>query len=338
MDTSKKFSIIIPVYNTAETLSASVNSCLNQKYPNIEIICIDDCSTDNSRELLTAFQNSDKRIKCIFHSKNESLHIARLSGISQSSGDYVLFLDSDDTFRPDAFRQIAVKIKKSGADIIQFGYKEIPGRKIIYKPFFSSSEERISQYMAKENRLSPLVWICAYKNSVIQNAYKAMDRFHAFRAQDLYESIIFSYYAKTYSFLKKPLVNYSLITSGGRKLQSLDTYKKWLLSYHAVIQNTAAFVTSHIPEYAGKCSDLELTLLYDFLTERLRPGISDEIKRQIFDLLPEYFSKDVIYALAGDLLDKSIKYNKYLNYNVSFKSRTYKLIKTVFLYFKSFIK
>lgn len=338
MDTSKKFSIIIPVYNTAKTLPASINSCLNQNYSNIEIICIDDYSTDNSREILASFQDKDKRVKCIFHSKNESQHIARLNGISQSTGDYVLFLDSDDTFRHDAFRQIAAKIKKSNADIIQFGYKEIPGRKIIYKPFFSSSKERISQYLAKKNRLSPLVWICAYKDSVVKNAYKAMDYFYAPRAQDIYECLIFSYFAKTYGFLKKPLVNYSLFTGGGRKLQSLDTYKTWLLSYHTVIQKTTAFVMKYIPEYTDKCFDVELVLLYDFLTERIRHDVSSEIKHQIFDILPEYFSRNVLYALADDLLSKSIMYNKYPYFNGSFKSKTFKLIKTIFLYFKSFIK
>jgi glycosyltransferase involved in cell wall biosynthesis len=338
MDTSNKFSIIIPVYNTAKTLSASINSCLNQNYSNIEIICIDDCSTDNSRDILTSFQDKDKRVKCIFHSKNESQHVARLNGISQSSGDYVLFLDSDDSFRPDAIRQIAARIERCPADIIQFGYKEIPGRKIIYKPFFSSSKERISQYLAKKNRLSPLVWTCAYKNSVIQNAYKAMDYFYAPRAQDLYECLIFSYFAKTYDFLRKPLINYSLSTGSGRKLQSLDTYKTWLLSYHTVIQKTTAFIMKYIPEYADKCTDVELILLYDFLTERIRHGVSIEIKHQIFEILPEYFSRNVLCTLADDLLNKSMMYNKYTDFNVSFKSKTFKLIKTIFLYFKSFIR
>jgi glycosyltransferase involved in cell wall biosynthesis len=337
-DISTKFSVIVPVYNADKTLSACLNSCINQSYSNIEIICIDDCSTDNSREILTSFQNTDKRIKCIFHSKNEGQHTARLSGIAQISGNYVLFLDSDDSFRLDAFKLIASRIGKCHADIIQFGYTEIPNRKIIYKPFFPSSKERISQYLAKENRLSPLVWICAYKYSVVQNAYKIMENFYAPRAEDLYESIIFSNCAESYSFIKKPLVNYSLFTGGGRKIQSLQTYKSWLLSYYTVIQKTTAFVSQYIPEYADKCCDMELTLLYDFLTERLRPEISSEIKYHIFDMLPEYFSKNILYALAENLLNKSIKYDKHLNFNVSFRSKTFRLLKIFLLYIKSLFK
>ena len=91
-------SIIIPTYNNADTISRAVNSCINQTYKNIEIIVIDDGSTDNTKEVLNRY-SSDERFKYIYQ-ENQERSAARNHGLDVSKGEYIQFLDSDDEIYP----------------------------------------------------------------------------------------------------------------------------------------------------------------------------------------------------------------------------------------------
>jgi len=88
------FSIVVPVYNTANYLNKCIGSILNQSYDNYEIIVINDGSTDNSKEILEEYK-ANKKITIITQ-KNKGLSVARNNGIKKSKGDYIIFLDSDD--------------------------------------------------------------------------------------------------------------------------------------------------------------------------------------------------------------------------------------------------
>ena len=90
-------SIIIPVYNSEKTISLCLNSIMKQSIKNIEIICIDDGSTDKSLKILKEFKNLDNRIKVISQ-KNQGSGVARNIGIKISKGLFIAFIDSDDTY------------------------------------------------------------------------------------------------------------------------------------------------------------------------------------------------------------------------------------------------
>ena len=98
-----KFSIIMPCYNSSKTLIDSINSVLNQSYKNIELIVVDDGSTDNSLDILNDIQ--DERMK-VFKQKNKGPGCARNFGINKSTGDYILFCDSDDLLSIDIIENI----------------------------------------------------------------------------------------------------------------------------------------------------------------------------------------------------------------------------------------
>ena len=90
----KKVSVIIPVHNSSKYIQECINSVINQTYKNLEIIVIDDKSTDNSVEIIKSIR--DKRIKSIELKENVGAALARNKGIELSTGDYICFLDSDD--------------------------------------------------------------------------------------------------------------------------------------------------------------------------------------------------------------------------------------------------
>lgn len=90
----KKVSIVIPVYNSSKHLEECINSVINQTYKNLEIIIVNDKSTDNSLSIINSFK--DKRIKVINLKENSGVSIARNKGVEESTGELVCFLDSDD--------------------------------------------------------------------------------------------------------------------------------------------------------------------------------------------------------------------------------------------------
>ena len=91
----KLVSIIIPIYNSEKYLKKCIDSILEQKYNNLEIILINDGSTDNSGKICDRLAIEDKRIKVI-HKLNEGVSIARNKGLEMAKGEYIFFIDSDD--------------------------------------------------------------------------------------------------------------------------------------------------------------------------------------------------------------------------------------------------
>lgn len=90
-----KISVIIPVYNVEKYLPECLDSVINQTFKDIEIICIDDGSTDGSVEILNRYSQSDQRIKLILH-EHEGVSVARNTGIQEADGEFITFVDSDD--------------------------------------------------------------------------------------------------------------------------------------------------------------------------------------------------------------------------------------------------
>ncbi|PPS21321.1 glycosyltransferase family 2 protein [Brachyspira murdochii] len=109
-----KISVIIPVYNVESYLRECLDSVINQTLKDIEIICIDDNSTDNSYNILLDYQKIDNRIKIIKHKENLGLGPARNSGIKVAIGEYIYFIDSDDYISDNyinALYESAIKIQ-----------------------------------------------------------------------------------------------------------------------------------------------------------------------------------------------------------------------------------
>lgn len=118
--TQPKVSIIIPVYNTANYLEECLKSVANQTLKEIEIICIDDGSTDNSLNILLDYSKKDKRI-IVLSQTNQGASAARNQGLKVACGKYITFVDSDDTIEKNAYEISFEKAKNKKADILVFG-------------------------------------------------------------------------------------------------------------------------------------------------------------------------------------------------------------------------
>lgn len=122
-------SIIIPVYNTEKYLQRCLDSVLNQTFSDLEIICVNDGSTDNSLNLLQNYAQHDKRIKIVTQT-NQGLSQARNNGMLQASGKYFCFLDSDDFLDDNFIECLYKKAEKEKADVVMTGTRHISKTKI----------------------------------------------------------------------------------------------------------------------------------------------------------------------------------------------------------------
>lgn len=118
-----KVSVIIPVYNAEKYLEECLDSLLRQTFTDMEIICVDDGSTDSSVEILKRFQEKDRRIR-VLTQENQYAGIARNNGMKIAQGEYLLFLDADDFFEDTLLEKTYSQGKKTGADIVLFGAKQ----------------------------------------------------------------------------------------------------------------------------------------------------------------------------------------------------------------------
>lgn len=120
-------SIIVPVYNVEKYLQRCVDSLVNQTYDKLQIILIDDGSTDNSFQICQEYAKKDLRISA-YHKENEGLGLTRNYGLTKATGKYITFVDSDDYIVPDAMKLMYQKAEETCADIVigNMFYKDIP--------------------------------------------------------------------------------------------------------------------------------------------------------------------------------------------------------------------
>lgn len=118
---SIKLSVVMPVYNIQDYVGEAVESVLNSDYTNLELIVVDDKSTDDTLNKVATAANGDKRVKVIKNDHNMGAGLSRRIGIENSKGDYVITIDGDDKIRPTFLGHLVNTAKETGADIVSGG-------------------------------------------------------------------------------------------------------------------------------------------------------------------------------------------------------------------------
>lgn len=128
-------SVIVPVYNVEKYLARCLDSLLNQTVDDYEIICVDDCGTDSSSEILLEYElKNPNKIQLVHNLHNIGLGPAREEGLKIAKGDYVMFVDSDDYVKPDYVEKYLNEMLASPVDILAGGYiRDIDGHLVVHK-------------------------------------------------------------------------------------------------------------------------------------------------------------------------------------------------------------
>lgn len=111
-----KVSVILPVYNSEKYIATTLESLINQTLKEIEIICVNDGSKDNSIQILKEFEIKDERIK-IIDKENQGVWKARMDGIKKAKGQYITFIDSDDYVKENFLERLYKSITENSSDV-----------------------------------------------------------------------------------------------------------------------------------------------------------------------------------------------------------------------------
>lgn len=159
---SFKVSIILPVYNVEKYLSACLDSLLAQTLEEIEIVAVNDGSTDGSLQILQAYQSLNPEKLFIFSTENHGVSRARNYGFAHSHGEYVWFVDSDDFVEPDACRLLYEKATADGNDLVLFRYYNVDSETGVRKEYLASCHNqnfRVADKPYELPAISPYPWI-----------------------------------------------------------------------------------------------------------------------------------------------------------------------------------
>lgn len=215
-------SVVVPVYNTSEFLRDCLDSLLSQTYVDLEIICVNDGSTDNSLSILEEYQQKDSRIK-ILNQANQGLSMARNNGFKLAQGEYISFIDSDDWVSNDYLQKLHDALVRSNCDIacasILRKSKTSERYRIHYKAemVYSSLQEKLDICRIP---VCCYVWNKLYKRELIEN--------FPFSAGMYFEDVLWTPYvlAKSASIVTVPNITYYYRSNANSIVKKTPSEKK----------------------------------------------------------------------------------------------------------------
>ena len=303
-------SIIIPVYNNEKFLKKCLESVINQSIENIEIICIDDGSTDNSLKILKKYESQDKRIK-IISQMNSGAAIARNKGIDLANGEYILFLDSDDWLELNALEKLLNNVISNDSDLVLFNAVEHKDDGVlknrIYMDVNSSEDYNNFTFNYKFNKKFVMngylvIWSKFYKTSFLTENNLTFTNHPIFN--DIQFHIKSMLLAKKISYCPDILYNYLRINQPSLQNRVGLTKKSFIILK----------IMDEIEDYLKENNfyeDLELNFLRFKITElevRLHK-ISNDYKNELFFLIKnEFKSMDVSPIQLKKLPFKNYKF------------------------------
>lgn len=232
-----KISVIVPVYNTEKFLKKCIESIINQTLKEIEIILINDGSTDNSLEILQSFKEKDERI-IIINKKNEGLTKTRNRGLTIAKGEYIYNIDSDDYLNENTALEKSYNIcKNNDLDILIFDfYKKVDNQKVYMNAFSLDINTKSFKDFSLGilcHKIVPMVWNKLIKRQLfINNNIKFPEE--VFHQEDYITMIKLTYYAKKIMFLKEAFYDYVIhdnqgTKTSGKEKEFFDYYNSYII-------------------------------------------------------------------------------------------------------------
>ncbi len=314
-----KISLIVPVYNVEKYLKKCIESILKQTYENLEILLIDDGSTDKSPKICDDYAQKDSRIK-VFHKENEGLSATRNLGIKLSTGEFIAFIDSDDELSED-FCEILIKaITKQNCDVASValtmtrenGYKIVTSNDI--GEIYHNSKLHVYN---KDTILKEVLLRHSFKNYICTKLYRR-ELFNSclFKEKISYEDVLFTYemtkHVNKIAYVDKVCYKYlkrkNSITATCSEKNLNDFLDVALYRYNDVLQNHSNYIVYNL--YALIESIISISIKY-VIAHRSYDTVATK-SNHIFDIIIETMKDKKIESKLLPLLSESQKSCLYL--------------------------
>ncbi len=314
-----KISIIVPVYNTEKYLNRCLESIISQSLKEIEIIIINDCSSDNSLEIIKKYIKKDKRIILIDKIKNEGVSAARNSGIEIASGDYILCIDSDDWIESNYLKDMyEIAIKYDADMIITDFYFDYGEKNIIYQ--FDQYEENkiilnnkkiIKNLASREENGFSCVWNKLVKKEIyLKNNIKFPEKISM--GEDLFVVISLVYFSKKIVKLNKAYLHYIQNVNGLTKKPKFST----LVSIYFALQKIEAFLKDK--NYDLILEELKFNHLFSWIF-LVKPNFEDKLYNKILIEFLNLIEKKHLNKNNEKIIKYYFLFRKIFNPYLSFK-------------------
>lgn len=312
-------SVIIPVYNVEKYIEEALSSITSQTYNNLEIILVNDCSTDNSGSICNKWALKDSRIKVIHKSENEGVCSARNIGLRVISGNYVYFMDPDDILSHHIIEFLYTAIIDNNADIaicneIAFDENRIPSFDDIRNDnvTLEDAKEYMNHFCDPFTGHIGWIWNKLYTRSAISNAL-----FEEFRVgEDIVFNAQVSLNIKKAVWITNKLYGYriheSSATAAGKKDFTLESARSWQRSYEILSVKSPSFSKKYIiyllGKYAnlraqsrflfGKDSEEKMKLFYNETYDKVKRDIVAISVKDKFKLFLARYAFEIYYMLS----------------------------------------
>ncbi len=305
-----KVSVIIPVFNIAAHVERCVRSVMKQTLEDIEIVCVDDASTDSSLQILKALEAEDGRVKVLSLPENLTANQARKNGVLASRGSTIMFVDGDDEILPHACETVWRAITKYDVDVLHFGARVInksgvnEGRiqwnqnKIA--PCLDRIEGDLIAACFEQERFFFTLWNKAFRGDLARKAFTQIKDGRFPRAQDLYAVFCLLYFSRTYRGVNDVLLHYHFghgIT--GQHLYELPSFERFCQASR-VANALRDFVKHHDKwdRYGITVMAMRKKLLQDALGQWIN-HLQPEDRKAGYDLLAQNWeAEELVSALS----------------------------------------
>ncbi len=234
-----KVSVVVPIYNVEQYLGECLESICNQSLKEIEILCVNDGSKDNSLKIAENYAKKDKRIK-VFDKPNGGVSSARNMGIDKAVGQYVMFADSDDTIDIETCEVAYGEAKKYDADITAFGWRNFPPKSCGRKDHTPKEAVYTNWFKAKTKRESINVWNKLYKCSFLKENNLKFNTNIKYAEDELFNLCAYPFAKKIVS-IPKIMYNYRVCTTGA----TFSSFKNKISNYINVWKYAIKFWKLH---------------------------------------------------------------------------------------------
>ena len=312
----EKVSIIIPVFRTEEWLEECVKSCLAQTYPKVEIILVDDGSPDQSGEICDRLAKEYVNI-IVVHQKNGGVSSARNKGIERATGDFVIFVDSDDTIHPQMVECLISRQKLNNLDLTICGYNAVFHDKTIPAVCHTAIDARTNLdcmwYLADRTTFGEFRSACGklFKLSIIQNN-SILFRQDLKYGEDFCFVMDYLSHCESVFYLNKALYNYRQETfDKSDHYQRKDVIYQWANGFDLHKHFREVFIkTNTYPQLKALVDSYILYRIKQFMNDMVSAGVRrDSILLILRQIRYSEFYPDLInikFRYVNDLLEKAV--------------------------------
>ncbi|MCQ6275296.1 glycosyltransferase [Bacillus sp. V3B] len=329
---SDLISVIVPIYNVERWLTSCIENILNQPFNNIELILVNDGSTDNCRAICEQYAQKDKKIKVV-HKENGGLSSARNAGIEMATGKYIVFIDPDDQITEDYFISLFAMAEENNCDAIVSGYKTVPNNNNIIPGYQLNKVMEGKAFVLSSSNIHSnndlcFVWRYIYKLSIIkENNIRFNEK--VFIGEDVIFNLEFLLESKRVYAISKTLYFYTVNNPDSlmRVPYKPKLESSLILQYKIRKQLSKKFDLLRYSHYSKDLANYYINNIYRMIINNLKNSQSKNINDELRRLVNYEMFSDSLKEIGFSYKCNSIK--EYIYY-LALKFKVYPLLTGVY--------